>query len=122
MLTPEQIQEVRNKVWLADQAMAQRDHELFCKRIWEATAHAIKCVAKERGWPCQTDDEIYDVGSKLAKESSNDFGWMAALGSADLLRTNGQGLVQQAYEIEEDWDISTSYIDRMLGFSVRDVQ
>lgn len=122
MLTPEQVQEVRNKVWLADQAMAQRDHELFCKRIWEATAHAIKCVAKERGWPCRSDDEIYAAGSKLAKESSNNFGWMAALGSADLLRTNGQGLVQQAYEIEEDWDISTSFIDRMLGFAVRDVQ
>lgn len=49
MLTPEQSQEVRNKVWLADQAMAQRDHELFCERIWEATAYAIKCVANERG-------------------------------------------------------------------------
>ena len=122
MLTPEQIQEVRNKVWLADQAMAQRDHELFCKRIWEATAHAIKCVAKERGWPCTTFEETYAAGRQLAKESENNFGWMAALGSAELLRTNGKGLVQQKYEIEEDWDISTSFIDRMLGFSVRDVK
>ena len=122
MLTPQQIQEVRNKVWLADQAMAQRDHELFCRRIWEATAHAIKCVAKERDWPCGTDDEIYDAGRRIAKESDNNFGWMAALGAAELLCTNGKGLVQQQYEIEEDWDISTSYIDRMLGFSVRDVK
>ena len=67
MLSPQQIQEVRNKVWLADQAMAQRDHELFCKRIWEATAHAIKCVAQEKGWPCQTFDEIYAAGRRMAK-------------------------------------------------------
>ena len=119
MLTPEQVQEVRNKVWLADQALARRDHERFCQRIWEATAHAIKCVASERGWPCRTDAEIYAAGTKLAAESGNDFGWMAALGFADLLRTNGQGLVQPAYEIEEDWDIATSFIDRMLGYPVR---
>ena len=122
MLSPQQTQEVRNKVWLADQAMAQRDHELFCKRIWEATAHAIKCVARERGWPCRTFDEIYAAGRRMAKESDNDFGWTAALGSAEMLRTNGKGLVQQKYEIEEDWDIATSFIDRMLGFPVRDVK
>ncbi len=121
MLTPEQIQEVRNKVWLADQAMAQRDHELFCKRIWEATAHAIKCVAKERGWPCQTDDEIYDAGRRIAQGHPKQRGFMSALGCADLARTNGMGLVLPEYEIEEDWDISTGFIDRMIGFSVRDV-
>ena len=80
MLTPEQIQEVRNKVWLADQAMAQRDHELFCQRIWEVTEHAIKCDAKEREWPCQTFDEVWEAGRRLAKESGNEFGWTAAAG------------------------------------------
>lgn len=122
MLSSKQVQEVRNKVWLADQAMAQGNHELFCKRIWEATAHAIKCVAKERGWPCGTYEEISDAGRRLAKESDNDFGWLAALGSAQLFRDNGRRLVQQKYEIEEDWDIATSFIDRMLGYSVRDVE
>ena len=121
MLTPEQVQEVRNKVWLADQAMAQRDHELFCKRIWEATAHAIKCVAKERGWPCQTDDEIYDAGRRIAKAHPEQRGFMSALGCADLARTNGMGLAIPAQDVEEDWDISTGFIDRVLGFSVRDV-
>jgi hypothetical protein len=122
MLSPEQIQEVRDKVWLADQAMAQRDHELFCKRIWQATAHAIKCVARERGWPCGNFEEIWNAGRRLAVESDNEFGWTSALGSAELLRTNGQGLVQEPYEIEEDWDISTSFINRLLGFSVRNVK
>ena len=91
MLTPEQIQEVRNKVWLADLAMAQRDHELFCKRIWEATAHAIKCVAKERGWPCQSDDEIYDAGRRIAKAHPEQRGFMSALGCADLARNQWYG-------------------------------
>ena len=27
----------------------------------------------------------------------------------------------ERYEIEEDWDISTAFIDRLLGYSVRDV-
>lgn len=107
---------------MAHQAMTQRDHELFCKRIWEATAHAVKCVARERGWPCGAFDEIYAAGRRTAKESDNDFGRTAALGSAELLSTNGKELVQQKYEIEEDWDITTSFIDRMPGFSVRDVK
>ena len=121
MLSPKQVQEVRNKVWLADQAMAQRDYELFSQRIWEATAHAVKCIAKERGWPCETYREVVDAGRRLAQESDNVHGWMSALGSAELSHTNGQGLVLERYEIEEDWDIATSFIDRMLGYPVRDV-
>ena len=121
MLSPEQVQEVRNKVWLADQAMAQRDHEQFARRIWEATAHAIKCVARQRGWPCATFEEIYESGRRIAKEHPNEYALMSALGSAELSRTNGQGLVIERYEIEEDWDVSTAFIDRLLGYSVRDV-
>ena len=121
MLSPEQVQEVRNKVWLADQAMAQREYELFSRRIWEATAHAIKCIAKERGWPCGTYREVVDSGRRLAQESDNVYGWTSALGAAELSHTNGQGLVLERYEIEEDWDIATSFIDRMLGYPVRDV-
>ena len=121
MLSLEQIQEVRNKVWLADQALVQRDHQLFCERIWDATAHAIQCVARERAWPCGTFDDIWKAGRRLSEESDNEYGWTSALGFAELFRTNGRGLVQERYEIEEDWDISTSFIDRMLGFSVRDV-
>lgn len=122
MLSPQQVQEVRNKVWLADRAFAQRDYELFSRRIWDATAHAIKCVAKKRGWPCVTDQEIAHAGRRLAQESSNRHGWMSALGSAELSRANGAGLVLERYEIEEDWDIATSFIDRLLGYSVRDVE
>ena len=122
MLSPKQVQEVRNKVWLADQAMAQRDYELFSQRIWEATAHAIKCIAKERGWPCETYREVSDAGRRLAKGSPDEHGLMSALGFAQLAHTNGQGLVLERYEIEEDWDYSTSFIDRLLGYSIRDVQ
>lgn len=122
MLSPEQVREVRRKVWLADQAFARRDYELFSQRIWEATAHAIKCVAQERGWPCATYCEISAAGRRLAQEADNVHGWMSALGAAELSRTNGQGLVLEKYEIEEDWDISTSFIDRMLGYPVRDVE
>ena len=122
MLSPEQVQEVRNKVWLADQAMAQRDYELFSRRIWEATAHAIKCIAQERGWPCGTYREVSDAGRRLAKGRPDEYGLMSALGFAQLAHTNGQGLVLERYEIEEDWDYSTSFIDRLLGYSIRDVQ
>ena len=121
MLSPEQIQEVRNKVWLADQAMAQRDHELFCKRIWEATAHAIKCVAQEKGRPGQTFDEIHAAGRRIAAAHPERSGCMSALGCADLTGTNGTALAIPARDVEEDWDISTGFIDRMFGFSVRGV-
>ena len=121
MLSAQQIREIRNKVWLADPAMAQRDHELFCKRTWEATVHAIKCVAQEKGWPCQTFDGVYAAGRRIARAHPDQCGYMSALGCADLPRTNGMGVTVRARDVEEDWDSSTGFIDRILGFSVHDV-
>ena len=113
MLTPEQIQEVKAIVREADRAFDRRNYEGFCRKIWEGTAQAIRFIAKERGWPHETDKEIYDAGSRLAGEYEDGNSALMELGSADFCRVNGQGLVLHRYEIEQDRELGYRFVERL---------
>ena len=120
MLTPEQIQEVKAIVREADRAFDRRNYEGFCRKIWEGTAQAIRFIAKERGWPHETDADVDDAGRRLAGEYADAHSALSSFGTAQFCRTNGQGLVLARYEIEEDRDIVYRFMERLLEESVRD--
>ena len=119
MLTPEQVQEVKAIVREADRAFDRRNYEGFSQKIWDATAHAIKCIAKERGWPHDTNADISAAGRRLAGEYDDARAALSELGSADFCRLNGEGLVLQRYEIEEDRDLAYTFVERLSGTSLR---
>ena len=120
MLTPEQIEEVKAIVREADRAFDRRNYEGFSQKIWDATAQAIRFIAKERGWPHDTDREIYDSGCRIAAEYDDGSKALGELGAADFCRVNGQGLVLQRYEIEQDRDFAYNFVERLAGVKVRE--
>ena len=120
MLTPEQVQEVKAIVLEADRAFDRRNYEGFSQKIWDATAQAIRFIAKERGWPHETDREIYDSGCRIASEYDDGSKALGELRTADFCRVNGQGLVLQRYEIEQDRDIAYNFVERLTGVKVRE--
>ena len=120
MLTPEQIQEVKAIVREADRAFDRRNYEGFSQKIWDATAQAIRFIAAERGWPHETDTEIDAAGRRLAGEYADASSALSSFGTAQFCRTNGQGLVLQRYEIEQDRDIVYRFVERLMGEPARD--
>lgn len=120
MLTPEQIQEVKAIVREADRAFDRRNYEGFSQKIWDATAQAIRFIAEERGWPHETDADIDAAGRRLAGEYADASSALSSFGTAQFCRTNGQGLVLQRYEIEQDRDIVYRFVERLMGESARD--
>lgn len=120
MLTPEQIQEVKAIVHEADRAFDRRNYEGFSQKIWDATAQAIRFIAEERGWPHETDTEIDAAGRRLAGEYDDAQAALSSFGTAQFCRANGQGLVLQRYEIEQDRDIVYRFVERLLGVPARD--
>ena len=68
MLSPAQTREVQSIVREADLALAKQRYRLAAAKIWDATAHAIRCVAQERGRPHRSNAEVYDAGRKIALE------------------------------------------------------
>ena len=38
---------------------------------WQAVAYAIEVVAKQRGWPHQTEKDLFQVTNDIAKEQDN---------------------------------------------------
>ena len=58
--------------------LKQADRECRAGRLtqasakgWQAVAHAIEVVAKQRGWPHQTEKDLFQVTSDIAKEQDN---------------------------------------------------
>ncbi len=120
MLTPEQIQEVKAIVREADRAFDRRNYEGFSQKIWDATAQAIRFIAKERGWPHETDADIDAAGRGLAGEYDDAGSALSEFRTADFCRVNGQGLVLHRYEIEEDRDLAYTFVERLAGTSLCD--
>ena len=119
MLTPEQVEEVKATVREADRAFDRRDYEGFSRKIWDATAQAIGFIAKQRGWPHATFDEVYECGKRIAHEYDDGVSALQELRSAEFCKVNGDGLVLQRYEIEEDRDLTYTFVERLAGTSLR---
>ena len=119
MLTPEQVRKIQSVVWEADLALGQQKYKLASEMIWEATALAIKFVARERGWPHGTFAEIYAAGQRIAQEQDDDSAAVSELNFAECYRANAQWKMFDDYEVVEDWDLAPGFIERILGHPVR---
>ena len=51
---------------LADSSIAQQNLLLRSELLWCAAAHAVKAVAKRRGWQNRSHDDLFDVIGHLA--------------------------------------------------------
>ena len=51
---------------LADSPMAQQNSLLRSELLWCAAAHAVKAVAKRRGWQNRSHDDLFDVAKRLS--------------------------------------------------------
>ena len=41
------------------------------EKAWGAVAHRVKAIAKARGWKYETHGDVYDLGTRIAKETDD---------------------------------------------------
>ena len=46
-------------------AFAMGDNQHGCAKVWAAAEFALSVVAESRGWPCQTEDDHFDLLERL---------------------------------------------------------
>ena len=56
---------------LADSVFAERNPLLRSELLWCAAAHAVKAVAKRRGWRNESHDDLFQVVRLLARSHRN---------------------------------------------------
>lgn len=49
-----------------DSPVAQQNRLLRSELLWCAAAHAVKAVAKRRGWQNRSHDDLFDVANRLS--------------------------------------------------------
>ena len=50
-------------------AFATGDREDGCRKLWAAVAFVLSLVADKRGWPCQTEDDHFNLLERLQSET-----------------------------------------------------
>ena len=64
----------KHSVRLMDHAWEQLrkgDRLQASEKAWGAVAHRVKAIAKARGWKYATHGDIYDLGTRIAKETDD---------------------------------------------------
>ena len=85
MLTRAQTQPVRDLLQAAEWHFDDDEKRLGSRKLWEAAASALSIIAEERGWPCATADDRFDIIHRLMAEASDptcewlDAGYLTAL-------------------------------------------
>ena len=49
-----------------DSPVAQQNRLLHSELLWCAAAHAVKAVAKRRGWQNSSHDDLFDIANRLS--------------------------------------------------------
>jgi hypothetical protein len=100
MLTPESIRAAHSLVKEADRAFAVGDARLGSQRLWDAAAALVAIIAKQRGWPHQTPDDLGDAAERLSEQCGYTPDLGAEFGAAEYLLENARHGFMRPYELD----------------------
>jgi hypothetical protein len=76
-----------------------------------AAYHAVAQAAQQRGWPCETQEHIYDLLEKLDDSLGLISGYMYAEGLPDKIRYRYDEIVDG--DMEGDCDVVNWFLERL---------
>ena len=85
MLTKTETQPIRDMLQAAEWHFEDDEKREGSQKLWAAAAAALRLIAEERGWACETEDDHWDIVDRLTAESvkpgheSLDAGYITAL-------------------------------------------
>ena len=66
-------------------------HSQAAEKVWNAAAHALKAVGKQRGWAHDSNFDIFSIGEHLGKELGKEEEFYGCLAHAERMRLDFWG-------------------------------
>ena len=96
VLEPGQIQAARSLVTEADRAFDDGDIRLGSQKLWDAASSLVTIIAKQRGWPHETPDDLGEAAEGLSEEYDYEPDLSAEFGAArECLENVGRPFMKQ---------------------------
>ena len=115
-LTQDHVQTARDLLAAADSAFASGDNLGGSKKMWDASASALKAVVQPKGWRCDSHEDLFFAAKRLSVETGDDMIMGEFLGAASGFYYNAQ---YDYMECEDDFemtrDLARDFISRVLA-------
>ena len=90
------------------------DHLKACQKLWQAAAHAITAVARQRGWPHDGPDDLNRVVNRLAEDLDEPL-LSSCFASVKMFRDNVEFDFMEEFQLKSARHRARHFIDRMLS-------
>lgn len=114
MLTQDNATAVAELLAAADREFADGEPLKGSELMWKATKQAMTAVARQRNWPCDSDDDIADAARLLDKEYGDRLTLLTKFGIAETFQYNATADILKNFEIEPCRESVVSLIDYLL--------
>ena len=104
-----------DSVEAARQQFAVRNMMLGAEVLRDTARHAVVKMARQHGWPCETQAETYDLLEKLDDSLALISGYMYAEGLPDKIRYRYDEIVEG--EMETDCDVIEWFLAQLTGLT-----
>ena len=98
MLTKAQTQHVRDLLQAAQWHFEDDEKRDGSQKIWDATVAALKLIAGERGWTCETKEDHWNIIERLMAELPEHEWLDAGYGTAQGHRDHVAGILMEDIE------------------------
>ena len=98
-------------------AFARGDSESGCRKLWEAVEFTLSVVADKRGWPCQNEDDHFDILEQLQAETGKyeDPDIVSGYLVACNYRDNAEYGFMEDYEIKGGLPVVRDFVGELLS-------
>ena len=123
MVTKERTQAIEALFEASDQAFDAGDNKLGSLKLWEAAECALAIVADGRGWPCQTEDDHFDLLELLMAETGrgediyDGYDLISGYLVAGYVQNNAGYDFMEGYELEGSRHSVRHFINELLPFA-----
>ena len=115
-LTQDHVQTARDLLAAADTAFASGDNIGGSKKMWDASASALKAVVEPKGWQCESHEDLFFAAKRLSVETGDDMIMGEFVAAASTFYYNAQ---YDFMEDEDDFDLTgelaRDFISRVLA-------
>lgn len=114
MLTQDNATVVAELLAAADREFADGEPLKGSELMWKATKQAMTAVARQRNWPCDSDDDLGEAARLLDKEYGDRLTLLTKFGLAETFQYNATAEILKDFEIEPCRESVVSLIDYLL--------
>ena len=115
MSAVEQPTPLPDPVAAARQQFAVHNMMLGAEILRDAARHAVVKAARQRGWPCENQEQVYDLLEKLDDSLGLISGYMYAEGLPDKIHHRYDEIVEG--EIETDCWVIDKFLEKLANLT-----